>query len=226
MTDVISNLISERLKRILSEKNLQKNELAEIAGVSAQAVTNWIKRGQISPKSARLIGQKLGYSVNWILGADTESITEDVKSIDDDVDYSDTHIEIDLYDIKLSAGTGKPMIEWIPRKSDEPLLFREAWFRAKRLSPKSCKAMYVRGHSMTPVLEDWDTVIVDITDVEIADGEIYALIYHNNFYIKQVIRTGKGLQLISFNTDYEPINIDDEDLENLQIIGRKVWRGG
>lgn len=225
MTDVIAKRISERLERILSEKNLQKNELAEMAGVSAQAVTNWIKRGQISPKSARMIGHKLGYSVDWILGADTDQVT-DVEVIDENTDYSDTHVEIEFYDIKLSAGNGRPMIEWIPRKSDEPLLFREAWFRTKHLFPKSCKAMYVRGHSMSPVLEDWDTVIVDITDTDIADGEIYALIYHNNFYIKQVIRTGKGLQLISFNTDYDPINIDNDDLENLQIIGRKVWRGG
>lgn len=225
MEDRISSRVSERLEQILSEKKLQQNELAEIVGVTAQAVTNWIRRGQISPKSARIISQKLGYSVNWILGAEFESSQNDVQSIDNNSDYSDTHIEIELYDIKLSAGNGR-MVEWIPRKSDEPLLFREAWFKTKRLSPYTCKAMYVRGHSMTPVLEDWDTVIVDISDTEIVDGEIYALIYHNNFYIKQVVRNGKDIQLISFNPEYKPININDDDLENLQIIGRKVWRGG
>ncbi|MFK5288722.1 S24 family peptidase, partial [Glaesserella parasuis] len=105
-------------------------------------------------------------------------------------------------------------------------LFREAWFKVKRLSPKNCKAMYVRGHSMAPVLEDWDTVIVDISDTEIADGEVYAVVYNKHFYIKQIIRTGKGIQLVSFNPEYYPIDVMDDDLNNLQIIGRKVWRGG
>lgn len=225
MEDRISQRVSTRLEQVLQEKNLQRNELAEMVGVSPQAVTNWIKRGQISPKSARIIGQKLGYSVNWLLGAEAEKQTTDVASIDDDVDYSDTHIEIELYDIKLSAGNGR-IVEWVPRKSDEPLLFREAWFKQKRLYPENCKAMYVRGHSMTPVLDNWDTVIVDTNDTDVVDGEIYALIYRNNFYIKQVVRTGKGIQLISFNSEYDPIDIDDNDLEDLQIIGRKVWRGG
>lgn len=225
MEDRISQRVSTRLEQVLQEKNLQRNELAEMVGVSPQAVTNWIKRGQISPKSARIIGQKLGYSVNWLLGAEVEKQTTDVASIDDDVDYSDTHIEIELYDIKLSAGNGR-IVEWVPRKSDEPLLFREAWFKQKRLYPENCKAMYVRGHSMTPVLDNWDTVIVDTNDTDVVDGEIYALIYRNNFYIKQVVRTGKGIQLISFNSEYDPIDIDDNDLEDLQIIGRKVWRGG
>lgn len=225
MEDRISQRVSTRLEQVLQEKNLQRNELAEMVGVSPQAVTNWIKRGQISPKSARIIGQKLGYSVNWLLGAEAEKQTTDVASIDDDIDYSDTHIEIELYDIKLSAGNGR-IVEWVPRKSDEPLLFREAWFKQKRLYPENCKAMYVRGHSMTPVLDNWDTVIVDTNDTDVVDGEIYALIYRNNFYIKQVVRTGKGIQLISFNSEYDPIDIDDNDLEDLQIIGRKVWRGG
>lgn len=225
MEDRISQRVSARLEQVLQDKNLQRNELAEMVGVSPQAVTNWIKRGQISPKSARIIGQKLGYSVNWLLGAEVEKQTTDVASIDDDVDYSDTHIEIELYDIKLSAGNGR-IVEWVPRKSDEPLLFREAWFKQKRLYPENCKAMYVRGHSMTPVLDNWDTVIVDTNDTDVVDGEIYALIYRNNFYIKQVVRTGKGIQLISFNSEYDPIDIDDNDLEDLQIIGRKVWRGG
>lgn len=225
MEDRISQRVSARLEQVLQEKNLQRNELAEMVGVSPQAVTNWIKRGQISPKSARIIGQKLGYSVNWLLGAEVEKQTTDVAPIDDDVDYSDTHIEIELYDIKLSAGNGR-IVEWVPRKSDEPLLFREAWFKQKRLYPENCKAMYVRGHSMTPVLDNWDTVIVDTNDTDVVDGEIYALIYRNNFYIKQVVRTGKGIQLISFNSEYDPIDIDDNDLDDLQIIGRKVWRGG
>lgn len=219
--------LAERLKLARTQAKLTQTELGEKIGVSQNTIQKVEKGGET--KYINQLARALDVNAEWLqFGTGEMAIrhVDDVEMIEDDKDYSDTHVEIDLYDIKLSAGNGKPVIEWVQRKSEEPLLFREAWFRIKRLSPKTCKAMYVRGHSMSPVLDDWDTVIVDIADTDIVDGEIYALIYNRNFYIKQIVRTGKGLQLISFNTDYDPIDIDEDDLEYVQIIGRKVWRGG
>lgn len=219
--------LAERLKLARTQAKLTQTELGEKIGVSQNTIQKVEKGGET--KYINQLAKALDVRAEWLqFGTGEMAIrqVDDVEMIEDDKDYSDTHVEIDLYDIRLSAGNGKPVIEWVQRKSEEPLLFREAWFRIKRLSPKTCKAMYVRGHSMSPVLDDWDTVIVDIADTEIVDGEIYALIYNRNFYIKQIVRTGKGLQLISFNTNYDPIDIDEDDLEYVQIIGRKVWRGG
>ncbi|WP_075290725.1 XRE family transcriptional regulator [Histophilus somni] len=219
--------LGNRLELAMRTAGLSQIELAQKVGVSQNAISKIIKGETSNPRYLVQLATALQVDIVWLQsGIGEMKAKTDVSTIDTEQDYSDTHIEIELYDIKLSAGNGKPVIEWVPRKSDEPLLFREAWFRAKKLFPDNCKAMYVRGHSMTPVLEDWDTVIVDISDTEIADGEVYALVYNKNFYIKQIIRTGKGVQLISFNPNYEPINIPDEDLINLQVIGRKVWRGG
>ncbi|AMW17163.1 XRE family transcriptional regulator [Glaesserella parasuis] len=221
------NTLSERLKFARTQANYTQVKLAEEVGVSQNTIQKIEKGGET--KYVNQLAKALKVNPEWLqfgIGEMAAKTSDDVDVIDKDKDYSDTHISIDMYDIKLSAGNGKPVIEWVPRKSDEPLLFREAWFKVKRLSPKNCKAMYVRGHSMAPVLEDWDTVIVDISDTEIADGEVYAVVYNKHFYIKQIIRTGKGIQLVSFNPEYDPIDVMDDDLNNLQIIGRKVWRGG
>ena len=221
------NTLSQRLKIARTAAGLTQVQLAEKIGVSQNTIQKIEKGGDT--KYINQLAKALEINSEWLqfgTGEMTSKITDDVDVIDTEKDYSDTHIALDLYDIKLSAGNGKQVVEWVPRKSEEPLLFREAWFRVKRLSPKNCKAMYVRGHSMTPVLQDWDTVIVDISDTEIADGEVYALIYNKHFYIKQIVRTGKGIQLLSFNPEYDPIDISDDDLPNLQVIGRKVWRGG
>lgn len=221
------NTLSERLKFARTQANYTQVKLAEEVGVSQNTIQKIEKGGET--KYVNQLAKALKVNLEWLqfgTGEMAAKTSDDVDVIDKDKDYSDTHISIDMYDIKLSAGNGKPVIEWVPRKSDEPLLFREAWFKVKRLSPKNCKAMYVRGHSMAPVLEDWDTVIVDISDTEIADGEVYAIVYNKHFYIKQIIRTGKGIQLVSFNPEYDPIDVMDDDLNNLQIIGRKVWRGG
>ncbi|MDG6301028.1 S24 family peptidase [Glaesserella parasuis] len=221
------NTLSERLKFARTQANYTQVKLAEEVGVSQNTIQKIEKGGET--KYVNQLAKALKVNPEWLqfgIGEMAAKTSDDVDVIDKDKDYSDTHISVDMYDIKLSAGNGKPVIEWVPRKSDEPLLFREAWFKVKRLSPKNCKAMYVRGHSMAPVLEDWDTVIVDISDTEIADGEVYAVVYNKHFYIKQIIRTGKGIQLVSFNPEYDPIDVMDDDLNNLQIIGRKVWRGG
>ncbi|MBV7389014.1 helix-turn-helix domain-containing protein [Pasteurellaceae bacterium TAE3-ERU1] len=220
--------ISERIEQILNDQRISKKELADIVGVSAQSVTNWIQRGQIGRDSAIMLSQKYNYSMNWLLGGDTDNKFNDV-AIAENIQIDDNYAEIDMYDVKLSAGDGSGCtVEWFPRQSEQPLIFRKAWFKAKGLYPESCKAMYVRGNSMYPVLEDWDTIIVDTDDTDIVDGEIYALAYRNNFYIKQVFRSGNGIILHSINErdGYKPIEIDESDLEHIQIIGRKVWRGG
>lgn len=219
--------LAQRLKLARTQAGLSQTKLGEKIGVSQNAIQKIESGGET--KYINQLAKALNVNSDWLqfgVGEKENKQTDDVEMIESDKDYSDTHISIDLYDIKLSARNGKPVLEWTPRKSDEPLLFREAWFKAKRLSPQNCKAMYVRGHSMTPVLENWDTVIVDIADTEIVDGEIYALIYNHNFYIKQVVRTGKGIDLLSYNPEYPPIPVSTAELNDLQIIGRKVWRGG
>ena len=79
---------------------------------------------------------------------------------------------------------------------------------------------------MEPDLKDWDTVIIDVTDLEIADDEIYALVFKDKFYIKRIRQTEDGLLLISSNPDYEPIEVSPENADRFQLLGRMVWRGG
>ncbi|WP_066108523.1 XRE family transcriptional regulator [Gallibacterium salpingitidis] len=226
--------LSTRLSNLMKEKDVSIGKLKDVAGVSYEMARRYVL-GTAEPRTDKLIkiAEYLDTTPSF-LQYGTEDVNELLKNTHDvdvieDKDYGDTHIEIELYDIKLSAGTGKGCtVEWVPRKSDEPLLFRQAWFRQKNITPASCKAMYVRGQSMYPVLKDWDTVIVNIHDTEIIDGEIYALIYKGSFYIKQVVRKGDAIELISFNPDpqYSPIVIDETQLPELKIIGRQIWRGG
>ncbi|MDC4238435.1 XRE family transcriptional regulator [Pasteurella multocida] len=224
--------IGERIKFVLDTKNITRRELAERLNITTMAIGNLI-RDEVKKPRVLEIAMALNVSPKWLqdgsgeMDLDHDDLLSDnkISSIEKDKDYSDTHIPLDRFDIKLSAGNGNS-VEWIPRKSETPLLFTESWFKVRRLTPDSCKAMYVRGNSMSPVLDDWDTVVVDTNDTEIIDGEIYALIYKNSFYIKQVVRTGSGISLVSFNTEYAPIEINEDDLIHLRIIGRKVWRGG
>ncbi|MDG6880969.1 Uncharacterized HTH-type transcriptional regulator HI_1476 [Phocoenobacter uteri] len=221
------NTIAERLAFIMRERGLKQEALAEKSETSQVTISNILSGKTKQPRNLFQLATALNVDVHWLqTGEGDYNSYPDVDVIEKDKDYSDEYVSIDLYDVKLSAGNGAAVIEWIPRKSEEPLLFQRAWFKSKRLCQADCKAMYVRGHSMYPVLQDWDTVIVDTSDTDIIDGEIYALAYKNNLYIKQVVRTGDSVELISFNTEYAPVIIKEDDLPYLQVIGRKVWRGG
>ena len=60
-------------------KKLQKGYLAEVAGVSRQSVSNWLKGSQMKDEHAEKIHQKWPhYSKEWILGY-SDFVNDDVK---------------------------------------------------------------------------------------------------------------------------------------------------
>jgi len=135
----------------------------------------------------------------------------------------DSYVLVDRYDVQLSAGCGN--IQWVMNEKD-PISFRARWFQQKRLNPDHCKALYVRGRSMEPKLEDWDTVLIDTSQTAIVDGEIYAVCLDDEFFIKTVQRIAGGVLLKSENPDFANIEVTGERMAMLCIIGKKVWRGG
>lgn len=214
---------AERLNKARANKNMELTNLSEQTGISYEMVRRYTL-GIARPRTEGMekLAAALDVSAAWLQFG--ESMMPPAGIVADLADYrseSDTHWPIDMYDVKLSAGTGN--CEWIMRK-DEPLYFRQAWFKARRLSRADLRGMYVRGDSMEPVLKNWDTVIIDTADTEPTDGEIYAVIYKDKFYIKTVRNVADGIDLISYNPDYPPIEV--REAERFQCLGRMVWRGG
>lgn len=208
-----------------------QSEIARKLNVSPQVVKNWESRG-ISKQGFIDIQRIMGISIEWLetgKGEVLSSLSSYIPpaggiAVLEDTDTTHTHREIQMYDLKLSAGNGNA--EWVLRRAEDPLVFREGWFRAKHLSPYNLRGMYVKGDSMKPVLNNWDTVLIDVSDTELVDGEIYAVVYKEKFYIKQIKHLADGIEMISFNPEYEPMPVKNGDVEKFQCLGRMVWRGG
>lgn len=221
--------IHDRIKKARQAKGLTQAQLAEMLNLSTTAIQLWENDDPAkatAPKRKRLeeVSKILGVSVSWLqLG---ENLIPPAGTIGfvDDFDSSHTHKKIMMYDLDLSAGTGNA--HWVLREQEEPLLIRSAWFKSKNLLPSDLRAMRVKGNSMTPHLENDDIVMININDIDPVDGEIYAVIYNDRFFIKRLKQTGEGIDLISSNSDYEPIKILTTDADKFRILGRKVWRGG
>jgi HTH-type transcriptional regulator, cell division transcriptional repressor len=67
------NMLVTRLNQLLKEKDLNKVDLARIAGVSPQSVNGWYKRGAISKQSAMKISAALNVPLAWLLGEGGEA---------------------------------------------------------------------------------------------------------------------------------------------------------
>lgn len=234
----------EQIKRLIPD--LTNEKIAEWFGVSTQAVQKWTVN-KIPSNRIKEIAERTGVSEEWlVLGKgkpfpdenhdyrDEVSVVEQTpkKSIAGVIgqydEASDTHIEIERYDVQLAAGTGTAV--WIVRKkNDDPILFRKGWYKARRLNPENLRGMYVRGDSMEPYLFNRDTVLIDISDTEISDGEVYAIVFKNRFYVKELRAIEGGIRIISRNEKYEPMEMLDKDWQDerdFQVLGHVVWRGG
>ncbi|WP_374557718.1 LexA family transcriptional regulator [Aquitalea pelogenes] len=228
------------LAAAIQMKGVSKADVARHFDVKPPSIQGWLKNGRIS----KVHIEKLLTYFSDVVGPDHWGITNmemaafgpshmsapvipagaSVVAYDnpDELD-PDRYVWIDRYDINLSAGCGN--IQWVVNQKD-PICFRAAWFKFKGLPPEDCKALYVRGRSMEPVLQDYDTVLIDTSKKEIIDGDVYAVCLDDQFYIKAVHRKPGMVVLRSYNKDFEDIEVVGEQMNQLCIIGKMVWRGG
>jgi len=243
--------IGTRIRRLREAKNLTQGDLAKAAGVSIAAVSKWEKNAsEPKGKSLASLSASLGIPMEYLVDGIREGVEssandaapstplhredlipaqQTVQILPKGVHPTDTHQRIEIYDVRLAAGPeGKgSTVEWIVRPEDDPLYFRHGWFKARRLTAGNLRAMYVRGDSMEPYLYNHDTIIIDTTDTELSDGEVYAITYNGHMLVKELRATPDGVRIISRNPAYDPIEYQGgEGAPDFQILGRVVWRGG
>lgn len=230
------NTIAERLKERMAAKGYTQYRLWKLSGVSQPTIGRILDGESKEPDKTTMekLAKALDCTYQWLYDGTGEveptlspvippsgasvGIHDTAQDLDPDI-----YVWIDRFDVKLSAGNGNAA--WVVKEKD-PISFRRSWFDRKRLRPAACKALYVRGRSMEPVLNDWDTVLIDTDDTEIIDGEVYAVAFKNNLYIKTLERTASGLRLKSENPSFDSIEVNNGDSEHLKVLGKKVWRAG
>lgn len=228
----------DRLKEAMDAAGLSEADLARLLNTSPQTVNNWKRRGGMPDSWTQQVAKALRVSIDALYAHAKDDVPIAARiapsgsmpiSWDDEnplPNGGDAYLECPHYDVVLSAGHGIEA-SWVQHSENDPLAFRAAWWRKKRLKPEHCRALYVHGDSMLPYLKDWDTVMVDITQTTPIDGEIYALLLDGELYIKRLYRVpGGGLEIRSDNPAYRPVELRGSDLERLVILGREVHRSG
>ena len=217
-----------RLKQSIETSGLSLDEVAKKSFVPKERLEKYLTGTKLPyVEDGENLAEALKISVEWLRYGDNPEIPPIGSRVlvSDDPPANDAYFRIPIYDVKLSAGNGNAT--WIEREDDDnPLLFRPGWLKVKGLQRKYLRGMYVRGDSMEPLLMHWDTIVIDASDTEAADGEVYAVCYQGKLYIKELRNTGDAVQLVSRNPKYDPIEIPNGSDVQFQVLGRMVWRGG
>lgn len=130
--------------------------------------------------------------------------------------------QIEYYpDVYLSAGYGCEVMDEYSETVvlDSRFLMSE---RGMRVNPKNCKMVCISGNSMFPEYHHGDRVIIDESDTNLTDGQIYAFRYDGQCYVKEINRAGNKIKCISVNKEYEPFFIERD--VDFKVFGRILPR--
>lgn len=201
----------ERLKEVMGSTGARA--FARACGLSEGAIRSYLS-GETFPTLDRLaqIAHATKADPMWL------AFGGQAKPDADDYAY------VPLYDARCSAGSGA----WNERSRVlVNLSFTRYSLRKKGLSPTDLACLRVDGDSMLGLLDDGDTVMIDLRRNALEGEGVYVVMLDDHLYAKRLQRQFDGsVLIISHNKEYQPMTVPKERLAELHIIGRVVWAGG
>lgn len=196
--DSLQNLIKRRVTY---------EEIAHILGLnSANVLRNWkYRKKNLENYEIQIIDDAFGIKSNVF----SQNTTENTLTL--------TYYP----DVYLSAGYGVEIYDELPEKMtlDARLFVTE---RGNKINPANCEIVKVSGNSMYPEYRHGDRVIIDRSDTELVDGQIYAFRYKGQCYVKEINLLGDKIKCISLNKEYDPFYITGK--EEFRVLGRLLPR--
>jgi phage repressor protein C with HTH and peptisase S24 domain len=231
-----SELISERIKKIRTERGVTQEGLAEILGVNRNTVGNW-EKGKRKPNSDMImsIAQKLDTSASYLLGETDDlgllnativtpdgairQVTDELlakarqREIKSDLATLNPHhrtvVRVLPKDFAACCGDG---VNWETNTVGFEYEYIDPDPDLTRFSPVI--AMHVIGDSMEPDIEEGDMVLFteNSSDVEYAsNGSIAVVNYDGRMIVRGLFKRNDRIVLKAWNKDYDDIELTPDD---------------
>ncbi|AXR09973.1 XRE family transcriptional regulator [Pseudomonas aeruginosa] len=211
--------IAARLKKCASIAG-SGDELARLSGVPRRTLEYYLtaERDVKSPQLLAL-ARAVGVSLDWLIAGE-EVVAPQAPELADDGTYA----YIPLYDSRCSSGHGA----WNERAQIlTHLAFTLYSLHRKGLSPSDLACLRNDGDSMTGLIEDDDTIMIDVSRNVLSGEGVYVILLDDHLYAKRLQRQFDGsVHIISHNKEYQVMAVPKDRLAELQIVGRAVWAGG
>lgn len=195
-------ILASNLQKLMDRESITQKDIAVIAGVSQQSVSNWLA-GKLMPRMGAI-----------------EKIAEYF-----DVAKSDL---LEMKDGYESKATRIPVLGTV--KAGIPITAVQEILDYEEISSEMARcgeyfALRIKGDSMEPRMHEGDVVIVKQQST-VDSGQIaIVLVNGDEATVKKVRFRDNGIELIAFNSyAYEPHFYSAEDIQRLpvEIIGRVV----
>ncbi|WP_066735705.1 helix-turn-helix transcriptional regulator [Cupriavidus sp. D384] len=216
--------LADRLNRAMKLRDIKyKKELAEMAGVSPGAVTQWFTGDTANLAADTLIklAKGLRVRVEW-LKEGLGPMEPDDEPEDDFKDF----VMIRRLDVKASAGNGNLVF----LESDKgKMAFRRDFLRSEGAKDSEALVCYADGQSMEPTIPDGAVLLINLGRTEFVNNGIFVIRLEGEVLVKRLRREiGGGIQIVSDNQDknrYPDIHITPDKEDLLTIVGRVFWMG-
>lgn len=191
-----------------------QSDLARELGVGRAAVSLVKKKGTVPPRWVLDLSVRYGLDSTWLETGEGAARPEEASAL-----FSEEYRRIPKVAARLSAGGGSFETE---AGVEGYYAFRSEWIEGKG-TPTDMVLMEVHGNSMEPELREGDIVLLDQSRRDILAGGIYAVGVEDTVMVKRVEKLPGQVVLHSDNTDYSPIHLRGDELDNVRVLGRVIW---
>ncbi|MBI9112544.1 helix-turn-helix transcriptional regulator [Maridesulfovibrio ferrireducens] len=189
-------------------------QLARELGVGRAAVSLVKKKGAVPPRWILDLSVRYNIDSTWLeSGLGLPHSEESAEA------FAEDFTRVPKVAARLSAGGGSFETGG---EIEGYYAFHKNWISSKG-NPANMVLMEVYGNSMEPELKAGDIVLLDQSKQSILAGGIYAIGVEDTVMVKRVEKRPGQVVLHSDNTDYSPIFLGGDELENVRVLGQVVW---
>ncbi len=210
--------LGDIIKAYRDEHDMSMDEFSRASGISKTYV--WMLEKNINPKT----GKEIIPTVEYIQKAAKGMFMD----FDDLFDMIGDNVKIKLDDTVVGKKAVRvPVLgrvaAGIPISAIEDILDYEE-ISDKMAHTGSFFALKIKGNSMEPKIEDGSVVIVRQQDDADSGNIVVALVNGDDAVCKKLVKSAKGLTLVSINSSYDPIFFSKAEIDEIpvKIIGKFV----
>lgn len=220
---------SRRLHDAIQHSGKGRRQVAKEAGIHFKTLENYLSGTDIQTETVAALAAATGVDTAWLAFGFGLMIPGQKKSIQTGgglAAYGETDlVRLPLFEAKAAAGDG---VETFSERAAGHLAFSRGWLeRWIGRREENLALMEAVGESMSPTINDGDTMMIDLSIKEARSDSIYIIATLSGLIVKriQIGHTG-GYHIISDNPQFKTETIKASDRHEMRVVAEVVWHGG
>lgn len=224
-------MLKDRLKEARKKAGKSQKDVVDAIGITQSALSQ-LETGRVDSSShLPAIANFLGVDAFWLqTGEHSASIKDQdfhkISAWDEKTPLEDDEVEIPFFeDFSFACGSGS--INDFIANEKRKLRISKATLRNLSISKDNAVAASATGDSMSPTIQDGDTIHIDIGRKDIKDGRMFVICIGGLHYAKRLYNLPfGGVRIVSDNSIEFPeiiLSAEEKLSQDFQVIGW-IWQ--